>query len=312
MKYYQRLHIIVLSVLMLCVSSSGCRLTENLVRTMVIEPFAYARNLETKRERTHFLELANCALDRARSLAQAELDRYDCEPFSVDEECGFVDGFVDFLEAGGTGHPPPLPPRRYWKARYENLVGYQAVQDWFTGYALGAGAAQETGYRDLITISASDLLVNSTVPYYAGQGLVLETADDLEDELDDAMDGEVYEEIRAVVFDDTPTRDSLSATAQDSLPIKWAPASPSSSQFEQPSVPDLELSPVARQHAVVTLSLSAEPVMSRLPSISESDEQAPIADPLGLSPLPPAFVPKRPAEPPRESSAELSPESSPD
>src|SRR5207253_2309767 len=61
----------------------------------------------------------------------------------------------DYLYAGGSGEPPPLPPRYYWKTRYETAEGHQAIADWFAGYRLGAAMAQESGYREWVTIPSS-------------------------------------------------------------------------------------------------------------------------------------------------------------
>ena len=127
------------------------------------------RNLDQKLELVRFRDLARCALAEAQSRARAELDDYYCEPFSADEQEGFLDGFVDYLDAGGTGNPPPLPPRRYWKAKHENPNGNCAVQDWYRGYARGVAAAQVSGYREMVLICPSDSIASTREPYYPGE-----------------------------------------------------------------------------------------------------------------------------------------------
>ena len=77
---------------------------------------------------------------------------------------GFSDG--DYLEAGGTGQPPAMPPRRYWKAVYQSPEGRLAVQDWYRGFAYGAEMAKASGYRQLVTIPLSDALTWTTEPFY--------------------------------------------------------------------------------------------------------------------------------------------------
>ncbi len=156
-------------VIMLCALCSGCRFADVLVQTTVVEPLGYARGLEERRERIRFRHLAECALVAEKARVRAELDDYECEPFSVDEQCGFLDGFADYLDAGGNGNPPPLPPRRYWRTEHENPDGYQAMQDWYRGYAQGAAAAQASGYRELVTICTSDSLGAFREPHYPGQ-----------------------------------------------------------------------------------------------------------------------------------------------
>jgi hypothetical protein len=71
--------------------------------------------------------------------------------FSEDYEDGFRAGFVDYVDAGGNGEPPPLPPRRYQGLRYQNPEGYKAIEDWFGGYRDGAAAAAHGPYREWIT-----------------------------------------------------------------------------------------------------------------------------------------------------------------
>ncbi len=60
---------------------------------------------------------------------------------------GFQAGFADYLYAGGTGEPPALPPRHYWKVGYESAAGHQAMEDWFAGFRAGANVARDSGYR---------------------------------------------------------------------------------------------------------------------------------------------------------------------
>lgn len=71
--------------------------------------------------------------------------------FSEDYADGFKEGFAVFLFCGGCGEPPPLPPSRYRKLRYQTPQGYRAIEDWFAGYRHGAAAAHEGGFRQLVT-----------------------------------------------------------------------------------------------------------------------------------------------------------------
>lgn len=47
---------------------------------------------------------------------------------------GFIDGFVDFVSAGGNGEPPPIPPRRFWKITYRTPAGDQVISQWSQGF----------------------------------------------------------------------------------------------------------------------------------------------------------------------------------
>jgi hypothetical protein len=50
------------------------------------------------------------------------------------------------MELGGTGAPPPIPPRRYWKLKYRTPSGHQSVQDWYAGFRDGAAEARDCAY----------------------------------------------------------------------------------------------------------------------------------------------------------------------
>jgi hypothetical protein len=126
----------------------------------------FANNLDEKLERHRFRQLAEAAFESAWATARAEADDYQHDPFSPDERRGFIDGYVDYLEAGGTGEPPALPPRKYWKAVYNTPQGRLAVQHWFQGYEFGAAMAKLSGHRQLVTIPVSDALASSTLPHF--------------------------------------------------------------------------------------------------------------------------------------------------
>ena len=182
-----------------CFLGSGCRLGTNFVQTSIIEPIHFARNWDNAVEQKRFRHLARCAFENARAVARAELDDYQHEPFSEDARSGFEAGFVDYLDAGGIGHLPPLPPRRYWKATYETPEGQLAMQEWFSAYKHGAAMAEASGYRQFVTVTASDSLVMNTVPYYGPQADAREAAapvtGDETEEVNEATDTERFEPI---------------------------------------------------------------------------------------------------------------------
>ncbi len=70
---------------------------------------------------------------------------------------GFRDGFVDYVYAGGTGEPPPVPPRHLWNVDFRSEEGHQRAEDWFAGYRHGAQVARDGGYRSLATVRSSIL-----------------------------------------------------------------------------------------------------------------------------------------------------------
>lgn len=71
-------------------------------------------------------------------------------PYSEFYADGFKKGFVDYLQAGGCGEPPVVPPWKLRKPRYETPEGVRAVEDWFAGFRHGAQVAQASGYRELV------------------------------------------------------------------------------------------------------------------------------------------------------------------
>ena len=75
-------------------------------------------------------------------------------PISANYEQGFREGFVDFVFAGGTGEPPPIPPRRFWRTMYRNPEGDQTIADWTAGFRVGAAAARDNGYRKRALVPA--------------------------------------------------------------------------------------------------------------------------------------------------------------
>ena len=72
--------------------------------------------------------------------------------FSVHYIQGFKDAYADYLNFGGSADPPPLPPRRYRKVTNQTPEGRQAIENWFAGFRHGAKAAQDSGYRQLVTV----------------------------------------------------------------------------------------------------------------------------------------------------------------
>lgn len=95
-----------------------------------------------------------------RAAKRAWAERYD---HYCDRECadyfgaGFRDGYAD-VARGGTGCPPPLPPRRYWGWRYQNALGQQRVAAWFDGYPAGARAAEEDGVANWSRMQTSYII----------------------------------------------------------------------------------------------------------------------------------------------------------
>jgi hypothetical protein len=93
---------------------------------------------------------------RAEKQAKAAWAHYQEQcpgvPRSSDFGAGFESGYADYLYAGGTGNPPPVPPRCYWKSKYETPKGHCAIEDWFAGFREGATDARLSGARQYVTL----------------------------------------------------------------------------------------------------------------------------------------------------------------
>jgi hypothetical protein len=128
----------------ICTLGPGCGPTYNTTRTLIVEPFLYCDSADKVVEWTRDEKLAKDAWEKVgASTGQA---------YSKDYERGFKFGFADYLYAGGSGLPPPMPPRRYWKPKYESAAGYQAVDEWYAGYRHGAAVAMESGFREYVPV----------------------------------------------------------------------------------------------------------------------------------------------------------------
>ena len=120
----------------------GCLLLTG-ARNLLVEPLAeYTLEcLEARRNET-----------LAAAAWRSVLASHPPGSFSPHYAEGFLQGFVDYLNAGGQGAPPPVPPRKYWGVRYETPEGHSAIQDWFAGFRHGAEMAAQSRYRDWIVL----------------------------------------------------------------------------------------------------------------------------------------------------------------
>ncbi|MCA9264854.1 MAG: hypothetical protein KDA60_13435 [Planctomycetales bacterium] len=156
-------------LLMACSLGTGCRLFEAAWQTSVVEPLHFTRCRYERQSRGWFTDLAMEAFEQARMDARAQLDNYTCEPYSADFQAGFLDGFVDYLEAGAIGDPHPLLPRKYWKAKFQNPAGHQAMDDWVRGFQYGAERAEASNYRSFVVVPIGEVVTTDTLPYPYGR-----------------------------------------------------------------------------------------------------------------------------------------------
>ncbi len=103
------------------------------------------------------------------------------QPYAPDYADGFQAGFAEYLDVGGNGQPPSVPPFRYRRARYQTPEGHQAIEEWFDGYREGAAAAQASGLREqnVIPLSAPPINAVAAKPGAAAPPVPPETAPEL-------------------------------------------------------------------------------------------------------------------------------------
>ena len=131
-----------------CVSAMGCTICQNARRTLWQEPAAYSWKHDRRRSTEAYMQWANAELAEEASRCP---DLFGDPAYIM----GFRDGFVDFVWAGGTGEPPPVPPRQYWNVMLRSPDGKARANLWFDGYRHGTAVARDGGYRDLGTVESS-------------------------------------------------------------------------------------------------------------------------------------------------------------
>lgn len=139
----------------LCLLFAGCSsVCKIATRTLCVEPLLFPTQRDSHRTKKRDRQWAKAAW-------QAEMAANPEVCCSEEYKRGFKEGFADYLYAGGTGEPPPVPPRRLWNLDYRTAEGHKAVEDWFAGFRQGAHAVREAGYRNLVTAKSSLLTCNN-------------------------------------------------------------------------------------------------------------------------------------------------------
>ncbi len=126
---------------MLLACQVGCSVCQQARRTLIIEPSEYSWRYDRRRSVKAYRQWADEAWARENGGCPAgtDLDEY---------ALGFRDGFVDYVYAGGTGEPPPVPPRKFWNVAWRTPPGFADAEQWFAGYRHGAQSARNGGYRE--------------------------------------------------------------------------------------------------------------------------------------------------------------------
>lgn len=125
----------------LCLLLAGCHLVKNAAQNATYE--AKLATDESK-ERCQYEKLAE---ETWASEQGAESPKFSKTYFE-----GFKDGFVDYLQFGGSGQPPYLPPKRFWTSHYRTPEGFQEIENWYAGFRHGVASAQRSGLRKWATL----------------------------------------------------------------------------------------------------------------------------------------------------------------
>jgi hypothetical protein len=131
-----------LAMIGLCLLMPGCQLAWDITTNMIFESCLFTDTVASKVQYRH----QACEAWKQYRSSHAGND------YPADFVCGFKTGYATFLEEGGDVSPPPAPPLKYWKIRYQNASGRTATQSWTAGYHEGAVAAKASNARNQIIV----------------------------------------------------------------------------------------------------------------------------------------------------------------
>lgn len=131
--------LILLSVVV--AGGTGCTLARNTIHNLTNETVAHWDEKKLSR--------------RLRAQADAAWLGYCAQAggqLSEDFAGGFRDGYADYLESGGNGSPPAVPPLRYRRSQYLSQEGHARIRDYFAGFKAGTDCAAVSGHRHYLTV----------------------------------------------------------------------------------------------------------------------------------------------------------------
>ena len=90
---------------------------------------------------------------QARDAWQQVQCDYPRRDFTPEFRDGFLDGFVDYLDRGGNGSLPAVPPAKYTRQKkYFTEDGQCRIKNYFLGFKYGQEIAIATGKRQFYTV----------------------------------------------------------------------------------------------------------------------------------------------------------------
>jgi hypothetical protein len=122
---------------------AGCNIVHNAARNVVNEPHVVLAQ--------HAIE-HDLRADARRAWREVRAD-YPRRAFTAEFRDGFLDGYVDYLDRGGNGSLPAVPPAKYTRhKKYFTEEGQCLVKDYFLGFQYGQEIAIATGKRQFLTV----------------------------------------------------------------------------------------------------------------------------------------------------------------
>lgn len=121
----------------------GCNIAKNAARNIVNEPHVVGTQVCI----THDLR------KEARAAWREVRADYPRKAFTAEFHEGFLDGYVDYLDRGGNGSLPAVPPAKYTRhKKYFTEEGQCLLKDYFLGFKYGQEIAIATGRRQFLTV----------------------------------------------------------------------------------------------------------------------------------------------------------------
>jgi hypothetical protein len=97
---------------------------------------------------------------------------FPSKTFTAEFHDGFIDGYSDYLDRGGDGQPPAVPPLRYTQNRkYYSPEGHVLMRDYFLGFRYGTDVATASGQRQYLTVPVLIPEKNEIIPAMAAAAL---------------------------------------------------------------------------------------------------------------------------------------------
>jgi hypothetical protein len=126
-----------LLLLLVLLHSAGCSFLYYGAENVVNDPYNAAQECAFRNRMRRF----------ARE-AWREICKTDGKCYSAAHVEGFEDGFVDFIDADGTGDPPGAAPAHLRRRLLKSDTGQIEIENWFAGFRHGVQVARASGLRE--------------------------------------------------------------------------------------------------------------------------------------------------------------------